>query len=367
MVASASAAEYTASLAELMTSDEVDAVVVVHIPAAPTGTAEIAGAIRAASIVDAGRKTLLSVFMRSQGPPPELHSDQHRVPSYRFPEAAARALARAATYGEWLKMPVGSIPELEGVDTDAARRIVDEFLAGAGPEGGWLPPDAVEAVLRSHGLSLPRSRVASTSDEAVAMAAELGGPVVLKVISDSALHKSDVGGVALDLQGEAEVRRAYEAVTSAVGDAGGALVQEFIGGGHEVIIGMTEDPSFGPLILFGLGGVFVELIGDVSFRIHPLTDVDAAEMVGEVKASKLLDGYRGEPPGDVPALEQAILRVSALVEAMPEMVEMDLNPVKVMLPGDGVRAVDARIRVRPVSASFIPSRDDIPAAEHLRS
>ena len=367
MVASASAVEYTASLAELMTSDEVDAVVVVHIPAAPTGTAEIAGAIRAASIVDAGRKTLLSVFMRSQGPPPELYSDQHRVPSYRFPEAAARALARAATYGEWLKMPVGSVPELEGVDADAARRIVDEFLAGAGPEGGWLPPDAVEAVLRSHGLSLPRSRVASTPDEAVAMAAELGGPVALKVISDSALHKSDVGGVALDLQGEAEVRRAYEAVTSAVDDAGGALVQEFIGGGHEVIIGMTEDPSFGPLILFGLGGVFVELIGDVSFRIHPLTDVDAEEMVGEVKASKLLDGYRGEPPGDVAALEQAILRISALVEALPEMVEMDLNPVKVMLPGDGVRAVDARIRVRPVSASFIPSRDDIPAAEHLRS
>ncbi|NIP97779.1 MAG: acetyl-CoA synthetase [Akkermansiaceae bacterium] len=239
-------------------------------------------------------------------------------------------------------------------------------MAEEGPEGGWLPPAAVEAVLASCGLTLPRSGVARTADEAAAIAAELGGAVVLKVISDSALHKSDVGGIALDLEGASEVRAAYKSVTEAVSDAQGALVQEFVPGGHEVIIGMTEDPSFGPLILFGLGGIFVELIGDVSFRIHPLTDVDAAEMVREVKTSRLLEGYRGEPVGDVPALEGAILKVSALVEALPEIVEMDLNPVKVLEPGQGVRAVDARIRVRPVTASFIPRRADIPAAEHIR-
>lgn len=367
MVASASAAEYTACLSELMAADEVDAVVVVHIPAAPKGTAEIARAIKEAAIVDAGRKTLLSVFMRSQGPPAELHGEDYLVPAYRFPEAAARALARAATYGEWLERPAGDIPELKDVDVERAQQIVAEFLATAGPEGGWLDPDRVEAVLACCGLSLPRSQVVGTADEAANVAAEFVGPVALKVISDAALHKSDVGGVVLDVEGESEVRAAYEAVTSVVEDAEGALVQEFIAGGHEVIIGMTEDPSFGPLILFGLGGVFVELIGDVSFRIHPLTDLDATEMVQEVKASKLLDGYRGEPAGDVPALEQALLRVSALVEALPEMVEMDLNPVKVMKPGHGVQAVDARIRVRPVLTSFMPSREDIPAAEHTQA
>ena len=208
--------------------------------------------------------------------------------------------------------------------------------------------------------------MASTADEAVSIAETFGGPVVLKVVSDSALHKSDVGGIALNLNTEEEVREGFDRVTAVVADADGALVQEFVGGGHEVIVGMTEDPSFGPLVVFGLGGIFVELIGDASFRIHPITDLDAHDMIREVKAAKLLDGYRGQPPGDVPALEEAILRVSALIDAVPEIVEMDLNPVKVLEPGSGVRAVDARIKVRTVSTAYIPGRVDIPASEAFR-
>jgi acetyl coenzyme A synthetase (ADP forming)-like protein len=366
MVASAGPDEYKACLADLLDSDEIDAVIVIHIPAAPTGTPETAAAIRDASIANAGQKTLLSVFMRSEGPPAELHSEEYRVPAYRFPESAARALARAAAYGEWLERPVGSIPEFSGLEVDRARAAIDAFLAGAGEDGGWLEPDDVAEVLGAFGLALPRSSVAASADEAVEIANEFAGPVVLKVVSESALHKSDIGGVALNLTGEQEIRDGFAQVTSVVDDADGVLVQEFIDGGHEVIVGMTEDPSFGPLILFGLGGIFVELIGDASFRIHPLTDRDAADMVRDVKASKLLDGYRGGPPGDIAALEEAILRVSALIDELPEIIEMDLNPVKVLEPGAGIRAVDARIKVRRVSTAFIPGRQDIPATESTR-
>jgi acyl-CoA synthetase (NDP forming) len=203
----------------------------------------------------------------------------------------------------------------------------------------------------------------STREEAVAAAAGIGGPVVLKVLAASALHKSDVGGIVLDVEGDEAVGDAFDRVMAAADDATGALVQEFVKGGHEVIVGMTEDPSFGPLVAFGLGGVFVELIGDVAFRIHPLTDLDVDEMIDEVKSAKLLQGYRGGPAGDVPALKTLLLRLSQMIDQVPEIAEFDLNPVKVLEPGKGVRVVDMRIRVRPVPQRWLPSRKDIPAAE----
>ncbi len=144
------------------------------------------------------------------------------------------------------------------------------------------------------------------------------------------------------------------------------LVQEMVSGGHEVLIGMTEDPNFGPLLVYGLGGVFVELLGDVAFRLHPLTDVDAAEMVGSIKGAKMLEGYRNLPQGDVEAVKETLLRVSALVGAVPELVEMDLNPVKVLEPGEGVRVVDARIKVQRVGEGWSPELEDIPGMAGAR-
>ncbi len=363
MIASAGPDEYRRCLEELRHSDEVDSVIVIHIPAAPEGLDDIAAAISEAAAGYATHdKTLLAVMMRAGGAPRALAMGE--VPVYRFPEAAARALARVVKHGEWRVHPDGEVPHLDGIDEKAANAVVSGALAAAevDEDGLWLDPEDVDAVLRAFGLDLPRAAVAASADDAVAIAAEFESSAVLKVISPSALHKSDVGGIALDVAGESEVRQAFAAVTGAVPDASGALVQEYVPGGHEVIIGMTEDPTFGPLIAFGLGGVFVELIGDVAFRIHPLTDVDAAEMIGDVKSARLLEGYRGAPPGDIPALREALLRVSALVEAVPEIVEMDLNPVKVGAPGEGVRPVDARIRVRPVHGSWVPSRRDIPSA-----
>ena len=357
MIASAGSVEYAACIKALLTSDEIDALMTIFIPAAPEGAEEMATAIRDAAFEHHGEKTFLTVYMSSGGAPALFSTGKKRIPTYPFPEPAAFALARAVEYQKWRQKDEGAIVEIDGIDVDAARKVIDAATERNG--GGWLEPDEVEAVLAAYGLSMPLSGVASNVDEAVAMAAEMGGPVVLKVISDSALHKSDVGGVALNIEGDSEIREAFAAVTTAVDDADGALVQQYVEGGHEVLIGMTEDPNFGPLLVFGLGGVFVELIGDVAFRIQPLTDVDAREMINEVKSSQLLAGYRGGPAGDVPAVRDALLRVSRLIGDLPEIVEMDLNPVKVAEPGSGLSVVDARIKVRPVAGTWLPSRRDV--------
>ena len=359
MIASASAAEYSACLRELLESDETDAVIAIHIPAAPTGSDAVAAAIRAAAAE--ATKTMLAVFMDASGAPAELVGDGVLVPTYLFPEPAAQALARAVDYGEWRRRPEGTIAEFDDVSHKAAEKVVAAALERMGEDGGWLDPPDVEAVLTAYGLAVARSQVVASAAEATAVATEIGGPVVLKVISSEALHKSDIGGVALNVTAT-EAAAAFDRVTGVVSDAAGALVQEFIPGGHEVILGMTEDPSFGPLLAFGLGGVFVELIGDVAFRIHPVTDLDIAEMIAGVKSARLLEGYRGNPPGDIEALTVAMGRLSQLIEEVPEIGEMDLNPVKVLEPGDGIRIVDARIRVRSVEGPWVPSRKDVPGS-----
>jgi acetyl coenzyme A synthetase (ADP forming)-like protein len=361
MIASAGPEAYEACLDLLLNSDEVDSVMGIYIPASPVGIEETAQALRDAGVRHRGKKTFLTVFMSSAGAPSDLATGDHRVPTYPFPEPAAKALLRAVEYGEWRDRDKGEIRRFHDVDEDGAKLIVQTACDRLGPDGGWLEPEEAEYVLAAFGLPAPQSGVAHSEDDAVRIAGEIGTSVVLKVISPSALHKSDVGGVALDVQGDEMVRAAYQQVTGAVDDAEGALVQEFVGGGHEVLIGMTEDPTFGPLIVFGLGGVFVELLKDVAFRLHPITDVDAHEMVRAVRSAKLLEGYRGGEPGDMEAVEEALLRISALAQALPEVVEMDLNPVKVHRPGDGIRVVDYRMRVRPVKGPFIPSRRDIPS------
>ncbi len=357
MIASAGPAEYAACIDALLTSDEIDALMTIFIPAAPEGAEEMAIAIRDAASAHDGEKTFLIVYMSSGGAPALFSVGDHRIPTYPFPEQAAFALSKAVEHERWRRKDEGAIVELDGIDESAARAIVDAALERDG--AGWLDPDDVESVLRAYGLAMPKSVVVDSLDRALDAAAGLDGPVVLKVISDSALHKSDVGGVVLNIEGDEAVRDAYAAVTGAVEEFEGVLVQQYVEGGHEVLIGMTEDPNFGPLIVFGLGGVFVELIGDVAFRIHPLTDLDAAEMIDEVKSAQLLAGYRGGAAGDVPAVREALLRVSALVADLPEIVEMDMNPVKVAEPGKGLSVVDARIKVRPVTGAWLPSRRDV--------
>lgn len=362
LIASAGPEEYRHCLESMMTSDEVDAIIAIFVPTSDEGSMEVADILRNAGARHKGKKTLLSVFMSSsEAAMNRLASDEFRIPTYLFPEAAGWALARAVRYGNWRRKPEGEVPEFSDVNKKNARSLVSKALKRLGKEGGWLQQSEAEQLLKSFGIPAPKSSITKTADEAVKLAEEIGGPVAMKVISPSSLHKSDVGGVALDVKGEKSIRSKFEELMSVVEDSEGVLVQEMVSDGQEVLMGMAEDPSFGPLIVFGLGGVYVELMGDVAFRIHPLTNLDAREMIEEIKSTKLLHGFRSFPPRDVVAVQDALLRVSALVETVPEIAEMDINPVMVLGPGEGVRAADTRIRVRPIKEGLMPESIDVRA------
>jgi acyl-CoA synthetase (NDP forming) len=332
------------------------------VPVSPEGARDVAEAIARSQRSHEGDVTMLSVFMQTGDAAQHIGGTDggRAVPTFLFPESAALALARAVRHGEWRLRDPGVEARLDPPAEAEIRALVEAALSSVPEDGGWLDPDTVDLILEKTGFRVPRSRFVAVEDEAVKAAAELGGPVVLKVVSETALHKSDVGGVVLDVEGDDEVRQAFRQVTAAVGDVEGALVQEYLPGGHEALVGMTQDPNFGPLVVFGLGGIYVELLQDVAFRIHPLTDVDATEMTREIKGYRLLEGYRNEPAGDIAALEQALLRVSGLVSAVPELMEMDLNPVKVLEPGQGVVVVDARMKIRRVEPGRHPRMRDLP-------
>ncbi len=366
MIASGGPEHYRHALSEMLASGEFDALMIIYVPVAPGGGRDVAEAICDVCSQFEGETTVTAVFMESDTEHGRLRSEHGVIPTFPFPEKAAEALARVVRYGEWLQRDPGRVPTFDDVDPDRARTVVESALGRLGGEGGWLEPDDVAAVLEAFGLRLPVSGVADSEEEAVEIAADIGGPVVLKVVSETVVHKSDVGGVVVGVEGEEAVREAFRKVTAVAADAQGALVQEMIPGGQEVLVGMTEDPNFGPLIGFGLGGVFVEVLRDVAFRLTPLTDVDAAEMVRSIKGFRLLEGYRTTPPCDVDAAEEVLLRVSALAEALPEIREMDLNPVKLLDPGQGARVVDARIRVQAVEPGWVPDLRDLPGVTNPR-
>jgi acyl-CoA synthetase (NDP forming) len=251
-----------------------------------------------------------------------------------YPESAARALGRAAERADWLRRPLGSVPALDGIDRDAALAVVERALREA--NDGWLEPADTRELLLAYGIPLVPERVASSLDEAVAAAESLGYPVVVKT-AEAGAHKTETGGIALDLMSEDAVRSAAERIGCPV------VVQPMVSGGTELLAGLVQDPVFGPLVAFGPGGVFAELIGQASFRIAPLTDVDALEIVSEGKAGRLVRGFRGASPADAAALVDLVHRLSRLGEDVPAVAELDLNPV-LGLP-DGCVAVDARVRV----------------------
>ena len=340
MIASASAEDYRRTLETVVRSGAVDSVVAIFIPPLVTRAEEVAASIRAVDDQGAGEVPVLTVFMQAQGLPPELEG----IPSYRFPEDAARALARASLYGTWLDSPEGSIPELGDVRRDEAAVLIDRALQD-GPR--WLHPDEVAELLGCYGLPLAEWRIASSPEEAAASSTELAGAVALKALAPSLVHKTEAGAVELDIEGAEKVRRAAEEIAARVRSAGhepvGYLVQRMVKGGVEMLVGVVHDPVFGPVVACGAGGTAVELLKDISVRITPLTDRDADEMLGELKTFPLLEGYRGSPPVDLEALRDVILRISALVEDHSEVVEADLNPV-VALP-DGCVIVDARVRI----------------------
>jgi len=270
---------------------------------------------------------------------------QYGVPNYPFPERAAAALAAMSAYRRERERPIFEAQPCE-VCIPPVRELFDRVRA----EGRVSIGDAeAREVLEAYGFPVPKSRLAKTSDEAIEVAEEIGYPVVLKVASPDILHKTDVGGVKLNLSTPDDVRDAFDLIVYRAGRyvpgarIWGCLVQQMVSGGREVLVGMSRDPQFGPLVAFGLGGIYVEALKDVAFRVAPFSRQEAEEMIREIRAYPLLEGIRGEPPADHEAMVDALLRVSQLVTDFPEIVELDINPLMVFDEGRGAMAIDMRL------------------------
>jgi acetyl coenzyme A synthetase (ADP forming)-like protein len=361
LIASATPEHFRRAVATVLGSGEADALIVLSVSAGMAEPEAVTRAIRdgvaCAGGAAAGRP-VLACLMPGEGTQTLAVSQTERIPCYAFPEAPARVLGKVAAYAEWRARPEGKIPDFDDIDVPAARALCRGALEKRGAT--WLSTAETRSVLQSLRLPVMPGGVAGTAEEAAALARGLGFPVAVKLASQRIVHKTEVGGVRLNLPDEAAVRRAVEEIRSRLGRDNnlgameGVLVQPMVAGGTEVMVGMTHDPLFGPLLAFGLGGIHVEILGDVCFRVTPLTDRDAGEMVRAIRGYRLFQGYRGHPPADLAALEDVLLRVSRLVEEVPQIGELDLNPVFALPPGQGCRIVDARIRVAPTRETTVP-------------
>jgi acetyl coenzyme A synthetase (ADP forming)-like protein len=334
LLGSATGETYGQVLPHLLRDPGIDAVIVLFVPPVVAGADEVAAAMRAALARGTSEKPVLAVVVSADGTPKSLREAGSPVATFAYPESAARALGLAAGRAEWLRRPTGTVPTLDGVDGAAARRVVETALATS--DDVWLDAGATRELLSAYGIPLVPEQVAADADEAVAAARSLGVPVVLKTAAAGA-HKTESGGVALNLETEDEIRAAAERI------GGPLLVQPMITGGTELLAGIVQDPVFGPLVAFGPGGVLAELIGGAGFQIAPLTDLDADELVQGGKAGRLVRGFRGAAAADAGALVTLVHRLSRLALDLPEVAELDLNPV-IGLPS-GCVAVDSRIRL----------------------
>jgi acetyl coenzyme A synthetase (ADP forming)-like protein len=351
MLASGSAESYGEVMRLLMGDPNIDSVIVLFIPPLVTEAGAVARALVAACDPPSG-KPVVACFVGAQGTPEALRGASV-IPSYPFPEAAARAMGHAAARAAWLRRPAGEIPALGDINQSTARAVVDAALAREARP--WLTADEVRQVLEAYAIRTPSGRIARSAHEAAAACRALGAPVAVKLVSRTVLHKSDVGGVHLGVRSPEAAAAAYDAIAASLKERGlehamdGALVQPMLTEGVECLVGVVNDPIFGPLIAFGSGGVTAEVLGDVRFRLHPLTDIDADELIASVKVAKLLRGFRGSPPADLLALRDLLLRVSRLVDDIPEIAEIDLNPVMVGTETHGAVVVDARMRLTHIA------------------
>ena len=330
---------------ELIAADaEVDAIIALVLPTAATG--DLVGAIQQA---DVGVPLAAVVLDQPESvrliPRRDSKESGTQIPAYGYPEAAAAAVARAARYGAWRTEPSGQVPTLPGIRSEDARALVHTFFRTT-LGGGWLPPEVTAELLRCYGIPLAELTPARSEDEAVSAFEAVAGPVVLKADVPGLLHKTDAGAVELDLRSQADVRRAYRALADRFGERQRqVLVQPMIADGTEVIVGVADDHVFGPLVVFGLGGVATEVLADHAARLTPLTDTDADKLIHAIRSAPLLLGHRGRPAADLGALRDLLLRVSRLADDLPEVTELDLNPV--IARPDGATVVDARIKATP--------------------
>ena len=343
MIASATPQGYRAALGALLDDPAIDAAVAIFVP--PLGVTQEDVSLAIASVAQQHQdKTVFGVLMGHKGLPQgkaTLH--EAGIPAYLFPESAARALAAMCRWREWQERPA-PVAEQIPVDVEGARRLVERALS----EGRTRLSEA-EALelLDCYGIPVAQGDLAGTADAAVQLAEGMGYPVVLKIVAPAILHKTEVGGVRVNLTDAAEVIKAFEQIMQGARAAQpdavitGVLVQPMVQSGRELIVGMTRDPVFGPLVMYGLGGILVEVLRDVVFRIAPFGREEARRMMAEIRGAKLLGSVRGSPPADHVAVEDVLVRVARLVSDRPEIAELDVNPLMAMAAG--ALAADARV------------------------
>lgn len=348
MLGGAREEDYLKALAAVLDDEATDGVLIIQVPQAvvdPTAVMRTVGEVAeqhpAAKPVVAclmGEASLSAAFAAAHA---------HRIPAYIFPEEASAALGVLHQRGRWLTSTHSTPSAPAGMDLRRAQSMLD-----AAQDAGRQTLDAVEgqAILEAAGLTVPASQLANTAEEAAEAAERIGFPVALKLISPELTHKTDVGGVLLGIQDASEARDGFQTLMDrgrmARASLRGVQAQQMIHGGQEVIIGVKRDPALGPLVMFGLGGIYAEALADVSFRLAPLSQEDAEDMIDEVRAARLLAGLRGAPRADRQALVDALLRVGWLAHTCPQISELDVNPVLALPEGEGVVAVDARLVLR---------------------
>lgn len=335
---------YRVAIQAALEDSGVDGMVVLLTPQAGTDVEEVARVV--AELATTYGKPVVTSFMgaMSLGPSLEILNQNH-IPNYTFPERAVQSLSSMVRYSEARRQP-----EAEFVHFEADTERVKELFARV-REAGRVELGEIEAreVMEAYGMRLPQSRLARSPDEAAQIATEIGYPVVMKISSPDILHKSDIGGVRVGLADAMAVRDTYELIEyrarkySPQARIWGILVQEMVRKGREILVGVSRDPQFGPLVAVGMGGIYVEVLRDVALRLAPISRQEVAAQIRSIRTFPLLRGVRGEPPADLEKIEEVVLRISQLVTDFPDIVEMDINPLVVHNKGEGAVVVDARI------------------------
>jgi len=350
MLGGAGQAEYRQALAVMLADEQTDGVLSILAPQAVVDPVAVVQAMADVAGNSPTGKPLVACLMGEASLGVAFAAAHtHQIPAYTFPEEAVAALGALYQRGRWLaaEHPAPSMPE--GMDLQSAQSLLDDARAA-----GSHVLDAVEgqAILQAAGLNVPPSELATSPEEVAAIAERIGFPVVLKLISSDISHKTDVGGVLLAIQDAAAAREGFQTIMRRAREArpqatlGRVQVQQMVGGGQEVIVGVKRDPELGPLVMFGMGGIYAEALADVSFRLAPLSRADAEEMIDEVRSARLLAGLRGTRPADRHALVDALLRVGWLAHTCLDISELDINPLLVLPEGQGVIAVDVRLVLR---------------------
>ncbi|MFQ6090965.1 MAG: acetate--CoA ligase family protein, partial [Candidatus Bipolaricaulia bacterium] len=341
--------EYRLALRAALGEERIHSIILLYSMGAEQDPREFAEAI--IDEYDRGKPLVVAMLGGEEAAAAVRGLNRAGIPAYEEPEEAVGALAALYRWRRYRERPARPRePKLE-VDWAAIGEVIDR----ARGEGRLqlLEPEA-KKILRLLGLAVPEYRVAHSLKEALQAAEEFGYPVVLKIISAEIIHKTEAGGIRLNLRSREEVEAAYKTMVSAVGRSHprarlrGVLVTRFIAGGTEVIVGASRDPSFGPTVMFGLGGIYVEVLKDITFRVAPLTRREAREMIGRIRSAALLRGVRGEPKKDIKALAEALYRVGAFAAKMEEISELDINPLRVMPEGKGCLVLDARMTISEV-------------------